>query len=380
MAAQSFETEHREGSRLRLENGLSQGSYRQILDVLGEGVLLVDDKETIRFCNPACERIFEMSSDELVGKSLLDFVDDADKVRLVAETRKRIEGITSRYDLTITSARGNRRQLLATASPLVKPDGRYEGAVGTILDVTDIRSTERELRQVADALARSNELKELFADILRHDLLGPVTVVKAYVETLLENDAAPLKEFLGIILENSNKLVGIIEGAADLAKLEARGELEKSPTHIYELVNEATQSLQEAASEKGLSLSLSGDDEVLVNANPVLREVFWNLISNAIKYCPSNSPVNVEVEFREGDVVVSVRDSGEGVPDEAKQAIFERFKRASRGSVKGSGLGLAIAKRIVELHGGQIWVEDNPEGGAVFSVSLPSSSAETASS
>ena len=102
----------------------------------------------------------------------------------------------------------------------------------------------------------------------------------------------------------------------------------------------------------------------------MIEDVFENLISNAFKYGAADGTIRIDVRDDGDRWRVSVADEGEGIPDEAKQKVFERFERLRKEGVKGIGLGLAIAKRIVDLHGGRIWVEDNPGGGAVFCVLL----------
>ena len=113
----------------------------------------------------------------------------------------------------------------------------------------------------------------------------------------------------------------------------------------------------------------------MVNATQFLRYAFLNIIDNAIKYSPPHSVVEISVSEERGkNWKVCVKDSGEGVPDKWKQKIFERFVRGEKTGIKGSGIGLAIAKTVVTQNKGRIWVEDNPEGGAVFCISLPKAS------
>ena len=108
-----------------------------------------------------------------------------------------------------------------------------------------------------------------------------------------------------------------------------------------------------------------------VKANKIIEEVFSNLISNAVKYAPEGEKIVIESEEKDGFWRIKVIDFGEGIADENKDGIFDRFKRKAKRGVKGTGLGLAIAKRIIELHKGRIWIEDNPKSGAVFIVEIP---------
>ncbi len=352
----------------------SQERYKEILNTLKEGVGVVDADERISFCNPEFERIFEVPMQDLLGKSILNFLDQEGRDRVLDETRIRKKGASSSYELPIHTVNGNRKHLLVNVSPFSDASGRYAGAVGVVLDITERKKAEEELRESAEKLEQSNELKDLFADILRHDLLDSIGVVKAYAETLLDNEAAPREKFLSIILENTDKVVGIIQDASQLAKLEASLELEMQTIDLYGMAKEVVDSFHDSAAEKGISLLLTGEPDISVNASPVLREVLRNLVSNAFKYGAEGGRVVVSVSGAVDGIRVSVADRGKGIPDEHKECIFDRFKRASRDAVQGTGLGLAIAKRIVALHGGTMWVEDNPEGGAIFIVCLPVSS------
>jgi len=123
--------------------------------------------------------------------------------------------------------------------------------------------------------------------------------------------------------------------------------------------------------EAEMELEYRSPGKMPMQASPVIYDVFANLISNAIKYAKEGKKIVIEAEEKDSKYIVKVKDFGEGVPDEFKKVIFERFKRKEKKGVKGTGLGLAIVKRIVELHNGKVWVEDNSPRGATFVVELP---------
>ncbi|HEQ78265.1 MAG TPA: ATP-binding protein [Euryarchaeota archaeon] len=110
---------------------------------------------------------------------------------------------------------------------------------------------------------------------------------------------------------------------------------------------------------------------ITIKANAIIEEAFSNLISNAIKYAPEGERIVIEGEEKDNFWRIKIIDFGDGIADENKKRIFDRFKRKAKRGVKGTGLGLAIAKRIIELHKGRIWIEDNPKNGAVFIVEIP---------
>ena len=221
-------------------------------------------------------------------------------------------------------------------------------------------------------LEASNRLKELFMDIVCHDLSGPVNVILNSSEHLLENEKnRETMDFLKIILGSSTDLRELIRDANAYSHLETIDRLDRDEVDLDVMVREAASGMQLELDERNVRIELPYGGAHKANANPLIKEVFVNLISNAIKYSPDNGVVEVALETSNGFHTLSVKDSGSGIPDDHKEKIFERFERLEKGDVKGIGLGLAIAKRVVDLHGGKVWVEDNPKGGSIFFVRLP---------
>ncbi len=240
-------------------------------------------------------------------------------------------------------------------------------------EVRERKAAEEKLKKYSKQLMDSNELKDLFTDILRHDLINPATVIKGYVEYLLENEKDTKKSAaLKTIERNNLKLIQMIENAANLAKLENVEELNFEEMDLKELIEDVIQGLQPRADEKDMCIDFRPKGNYPAQANRIVEEVFSNLISNSIKYSPAASRIIVEI-CALNDIYwkISVQDSGIGISDEDKTYIFDRFKRVGKTNIKGTGLGLAIVKRIMELHEGQTRVEDNPSGkGTVFWVTL----------
>lgn len=221
-------------------------------------------------------------------------------------------------------------------------------------------------------LERSNHLKDLFTDIMRHDLLNPAGTIKGFSSILYsrEEDEGK-KEILSTISSQTDKMISMIEYAAELAKLESSDQLEMETKDLGHIIRLIEESFSLKFAEKNMTLNVLAKGTYHVNANEVITEVFENLVSNAIKYTPEGSSITIDITDMGKDWKVRVIDNGEGIPDENKPYIFDRFQRADRKGIKGSGLGLAIVKRIVDLHGGSVGVEDNPEGqGSVFWVIL----------
>ena len=249
---------------------------------------------------------------------------------------------------------------------------RLGAAFHNMMLFRELRDSEAELRRYSRELEGSNKLKDLFTDIMRHDLLNPVGVIRNYAELMLEEEEDEAKrEDLMVILRNSEKLIAMIKKASTYARLERVEELEFFETDLGSVFRGVIEDYGLELREKRMKVDFRVKGERWAVVSPTIEDVFSNLLSNAIKYSPEDSRIVVDI-LDEGEAwKIMVMDQGEGIPDGMKEEIFERFKRGEKTSVKGTGLGLAIVKRIVELHGGRVWVEDNPEGGSIFYVVIP---------
>jgi hypothetical protein len=233
------------------------------------------------------------------------------------------------------------------------------------------RAAAAEIQRYARELEEANGLKELFIDIMRHDLLNPATVIQSYSMYLEEGLQDPkAKEMASSITRANTRLIEMIQDASRLSLLSEAEQLECTPLDLGHLLREALRDV-----ECPLAISYPPDGDYPVCANRILGDVFVNLVTNAVKYAPAGGRVEIGIRGEGADWIATVMDYGPGIADEDKERIFTRFTRLKKEGVRGTGLGLAIAKRIVDLHGGRIWVEDNPAGGAVFRVNLPKAAA-----
>ena len=236
---------------------------------------------------------------------------------------------------------------------------------GTTMDLDERKKVEEELRH-------SNELKDLFTDIMRHDLLNPAGNIRGFSEVLYEMEDDPKKsKIIDSVQRNTNRLIDMIETAAKFAKLEATEELELQGIDIMASLRNVIEQFEQQLHDKNMNLYVRADGNYPAMLNPIVEEIFANYISNAIKYSPENTEISIDVADLNYEWMVTVTDSGEGIPDDSKPLVFDRFKRVNKSGVKGTGLGLAIVKKIAELLGGSVGVENNPEGdGSMFWVKL----------
>jgi len=243
--------------------------------------------------------------------------------------------------------------------------GKEIGVVGM---AENIRENEKREQELEHALS----LLDLFTDILRHDLLNPAGIIKNYAELLMENSPDDAKQNVLAIRKNAERIIEMIEDAAKFTKLESRGIMEFKLTDMGEIVEEAVDLFSHQAEEKKMHIvNRIEKGKYRAELNPVFRDVVANLISNSIKYSAPGRTIELSAKEENGSILLACKDQGSGVSDEYKAKIFKRFERAERTAIKGIGLGLAIVKRIIDLHEGRVWVEDNPEGGSIFFVRIP---------
>ena len=232
--------------------------------------------------------------------------------------------------------------------------------------------TYEQLEYAYKELKHSNRLKDLFIDIMRHDLFNPAGAVKNLADLILMDEEDPDKqEELELILYNANNIIDMIENASKLAMLESGEKLKFKNDNLGDILKGAVNDLTLQAEKKNTKIIVEVNGEFIARVSPLIYDVFLNLIDNAIKYGPEDSNINVSINQQNHSYSISVADRGEGIPDEFKESIFTRFKRVHKGGVKGTGLGLAIVKKVMDAHKGKVLVEDNPEGGTIIKVLLP---------
>lgn len=264
--------------------------------------------------------------------------------------------------------------VLLSSSPIY-PDDLSKGVTFAVLDITELKNTQRKLENYTAELEQINHLKDLFSDIIRHDLLSPAGIVRGYAEILTNMEADDAKlDILHVIEENNDKIINLIESAAKYEKINSLDEIDFYNCDIVKIFQNVVVDMGPVIKNKNISVNIRSDGPCFSFVNSIISEVFLNLVSNAIKYGPENEVIAVDFQDAGSFWKVMVIDQGVGIADADKDHVFERFKRVDKKGVKGTGLGLAIVKRVMELHGGGYGVEDNPEGrGCVFWITLKKS-------
>ncbi|TRZ90704.1 MAG: PAS domain-containing sensor histidine kinase, partial [Methanosarcinales archaeon] len=240
----------------------------------------------------------------------------------------------------------------------------------SIVDITERKRTEEAIRKNSRKLEDSNRMKELFIDIMHHDIMNPLATASGFTE-LLKVDGPYNITYIETIEKNLLKAIDLIDLATKFSRIDSLERIDFTNMDLKEVIDGVVDNLNPMAAKAGMKIENMILGSMPVKANNIIEEVFANLISNAIKYAQNGKRIIVKSEDRDPFWNVMIIDFGEGLKKTDKTVIFDRFCRLDKKGVKGSGLGLAIAKKIVELHKGGIGVEDNPQGGAVFIVEIP---------
>jgi len=255
-------------------------------------------------------------------------------------------------------------------------DGRLDGVVLTIVDVSDLKKAERQLRRLNDELRHRNQEAEAFAHTVSHDLKSPLVTIGCMMGLLRESlsgctDPEPVR----YVDQTEATVQAMRQTIDDLLELSRVGRTRNRLTDVDlgELVEEVRRGNAVQLARDGIELRMPADLPTIRGDRRRLVQVLDNLVGNAIKYgCDGKGPHVVDVEWEHaGDrIVLSVCDRGPGVPEAFREQIFGLFQRLRRDR-SGTGVGLALVRRIVEAHGGRAWVEDRPGGGSRFRVELP---------
>ena len=331
-----------------------------ILGSMVEGVAVVNAAERLAFANQSFADILELDVPPKPGSSLLEVARQTEMIEAV----RRVLAGESRVEAEITT--GTLRQHFFAATVAAVHADNNLGAVIVLHDITALRKLERVRRD--------------FVANVSHEFRTPLTAIQGFAETLLEgamDDPQHRDRFLGIIVEHSRRLARLTEDLLELSKMDAdRLELEIRRVSVTQLIESCLETTRHRAQEKELELVFKTPDRVpdIAGDRRRLAEVLQNLLDNAVQYTLSRGKITVSAQARDTEVVITVSDSGIGIPKADQSRIFERFYRVDAARSReagGTGLGLSIAKHIVEAHGGRIWVESELGQGSHFHFSVP---------
>lgn len=339
-----------------------QAQQQAIFDSMVEGVLILDSAGRIQWINESFRKLFTLRT-EVIGQTIME----AFRLPELAGIVQRLSAGKRVQNETLELPGMEERWLQVNAAAVVDRNGASAGAVLVVHELTRIKQLEG--------------TRQEFVANVSHELRTPLSLIKGYVETLLDgakDDPEKCVRFLQTIDKHADRLTFLIEDLLTISRLESgRIVMNLHPVHLREEAQHVLEDLRERAAEKHVRLENGIPDGLAAQADADrLEQVLYNLVENAVKYGRSDGTVRVGARSLPGrsKVEVWVADDGPGIPAESRDRVFERFYRVDRARSResgGTGLGLSIVKHIVHAHGGEVWLKSEMGEGTTFFFTLP---------
>ena len=348
----------------------SEARLRAILDNSPAVIYLKDLEGRYLFINRKYAELFHIPTERMVGRTDFDIFPDAIAEAFQANDRQVMETEEPIHVEEVAPLDDGPHDYLSVKFPLYDSEGTLSGTCGISTDISDLKRTQAELE-------RSNEELEQFAYVSSHDLKEPLRMVTSYLQILErqygEKLDANANELIDYAVDGARRMNQLITDLLQFSQVKTRGqEFEAIP--VTRSLDDALKNLAVTIENEGAEIIVKADNPIVLGDPHQLTQLFQNLIGNALKYRNTEEPPRIQVAANRGGLEwrFSVSDNGIGIEEKYFERIFTIFQRLhGRGEYSGTGIGLAICKRIVERHGGRIWVESTPGAGTTFSFTLP---------
>lgn len=355
----------------------SEQKYRDLTETTSDWIWEVNQNAEYTYSNPSISGLLGYSPEEILGKTPFHLMPEKEAKRVaeifgpIAEARKPFSSLVN----TNVHRDGHEIVLETNAVPVITPEGDFLGYRGIDRDVTERTLWETQLKKTSAELARSNEELQQFAFVASHDLQEPLRMISSYVQLLekrykgkLDSDA---DEFIEFAVSGTVRMKEMINDLLAYSRVGTRLKPLKS-VDVEQVLDGVLANLDTAISESDASITRDDLPTVIADSSQ-LAQLFQNLVSNAIKF-RSDRPLKILISARRDsdEWVFSVSDNGIGIKEKHVKRIFAIFQTLhGKGEYQGTGIGLAVCQRIVERHGGRIWVESEPGKGSTFYFTIP---------
>jgi PAS domain S-box-containing protein len=368
-----------EQKRAREALSASEEKLRIMFASMRDGIVLTDVVGNVVEVNDAAVSMHGYASkEELIGRNGIELVAERDRKRVVEEAMKQSKGESAKGLVechALLRADGTDFESESARVMLLDSRGKPSGFLAVERDVTERRQMEEKLQHTMEELKRSNTELEQFAYVASHDLQEPLRMVSSYVQLLarrykgkLDKDA---DEFIEFAVDGSGRMQAMIQALLTYSRVGTKGK-PPEPTDCEVILGHVLKNLQAALTESGAEVTHEPLPVIMADGVQMVQ-LFQNLIGNGIKFQEEGvkPKVHISVEDNSNDWVFSFRDNGIGIDPQYQDRIFVIFQRLhGKTEYKGTGIGLAVCKRIVERHGGRIWVESEPGKGATFKFTI----------
>ncbi|MDM8549062.1 ATP-binding protein [Desulfobacterales bacterium HSG2] len=371
-----LEIQNEELRRIQRELEAARDKYVDLYDFAPVGYTTVSAKGMILEANLTITAMLGVERSLLIGKYFSGFVTEDTHDVFYFHHRKLFETkVRQNYELKLVRKDGTRFDAYLKSVAVEDTEGNITRARTVITDISDRKQAEEALRERTEELERSNRDLEQFAYVVSHDLTEPLRTVSSYVQLLerrykgkLDADA---DDFIGFAVDGATRMHALIRDILAFSRVGTRGK-PFEPVEAEHIFTEAMANLRVAVTESRAVVTHDALPSVFGDASQLTR-VFQNLISNAMKFRGEEPPrIHITAERKGRKWLFSFRDNGIGIDPEHSDRIFVIFRRLhTRDKYPGTGIGLAICKKIVERHGGRLWVESREGAGSVFCFTLP---------
>ena len=359
----------------------SEERYRRIVETAQEGIWLIDAETRTTFANQAMAAMLGYTVQEMMGAPLFAFMDEEGKALAAYNLERRRQGIAETHEFKFMHKEGRPIWALLNTNPILDDHGQFLGALAMVTDITERKRADAALVAYAADLERSNRDLEQFANVVSHDLQEPLRMVASFVQLLAQDYGGKLDanadEYIGYAVDGAKRMQQLIADLVAYSRISTRGK-PLVPIDCAGVVHDVLNSLQLTIEETGARIRCAALPTVMAD-HMQLYQVFQNLLGNAMKYRSSAPPL---IEIGADPVLEEsengrqwrlwVRDNGIGIEPQYCERIFVIFQRLhARDAYPGTGIGLTICKKIIERHGGRIWVDSEPGHGSTFYFTLP---------
>ena len=358
----------------------NENFYNAILSNMGDPLFVKDHDSKLVLVNDAFCELVNTSREEIIGKTLADHVSiEEQKSFLKIDKQVLADGKESINEESITIKDHETKTISTRKTRFVDHDGtKY--LIGIIRDISNRKKEEIELLAAKEKAEQADQLKSAFLANMSHEIRTPMNGILGFAELLKEPNLTGEKqqEYLNIIEESGKRMLNIINDIISISKIEAGlMEVHNQYSNINEQVDYIYNFFLPEVVKKGLNLShhssLPLDEANVTTDREKLFAILTNLVKNAIKHTEIGS-INFGYIIKDNEIIFHVKDSGIGIPDNRKEAIFKRFIQAditNKMALQGAGLGLSISKAYVEMLGGKLWLESQEGRGSTFYFTLP---------
>lgn len=370
-----LELQNEELLQLQTKLKVSERKYFDLYNLAPVGYLSLDHEGHIVQINLTGSEMFGRTRNVLTGSLMISFLGGPSGQGFLEHVRSVFQD-KGPQQVELTLSRPNGSQLVVLAESALVRDKHQSLCYMTLTDIDERKKMEQTLEEQKQELQRSNRDLEQFAYVVAHDLQEPLRMIISFAELLRESLDGKLdestEEFFNIVIGNTSLLRTMVRGLLEYSRLNNKDIDVGQKVDMKEVVEQAQAQLALKVFETDAIFTVQ--HMPLVVGNPtLLLHLVQNLLSNSIKFRGEESPqVLVEAQKHNGDWVFSVKDNGIGIDPAFSEKIFEVFRRLHiRSEYPGVGIGLALCRRVVDLHGGKIWVESLPGKGATFFFTLP---------